>query len=237
MREKGQALVESAIIFPILLFFLIGVFEVGWVLRSYLVLQNASREAARFSARADYLDFTSTDPGYNQVLTHTLATISNQLPLDFQEKGILQLTYLKVTTPVSLTKYLPTLQYSCPISSPATGVEPIGRKSCIFSTTLISTSHTYSWYKRTFPFSKSFSSTYNINTITQSLVLNNKLNNCQLLCKQGVPKTNAIIIAEIYYEQPHLFGFPLISNPFTDPVPIRVYTIFRRLEVDTKSSN
>jgi Flp pilus assembly protein TadG len=46
-RERGQSLVETALILPILLLMFIGVLEVGWALRGYLTLLNASREALR----------------------------------------------------------------------------------------------------------------------------------------------------------------------------------------------
>ncbi len=39
----GQSLVEIAITAPLLIFLLLGVFEVGWALRGYLVLVNVNR--------------------------------------------------------------------------------------------------------------------------------------------------------------------------------------------------
>jgi Flp pilus assembly protein TadG len=46
--EKGTVLVEMAIVLPILVLILIGTIEFGIVLHDHLVLQNASREGARF---------------------------------------------------------------------------------------------------------------------------------------------------------------------------------------------
>lgn len=63
-NQKGQSLVEMALITPILLILFIGVFEVGWVLRGFIVLSNANREATRFAAKGTYLnfrDFADTD--------------------------------------------------------------------------------------------------------------------------------------------------------------------------------
>ena len=45
--KKGQALVEFAIILPILLLLVMGIFEFGMLLNSYLTIQNVSREGAR----------------------------------------------------------------------------------------------------------------------------------------------------------------------------------------------
>ena len=90
-NSAGQSMVEMAIALPILLIMLIGVFEVGWALRGYLTLANVNREATRFAARGIYLDFdqidcgtdcgAETEIGYQRVVSHTLRSLSNQLPL------------------------------------------------------------------------------------------------------------------------------------------------------------
>lgn len=46
-KQEGQALVEMAIILPILLILITGIIEFGFVFNAYLTLNNASREAAR----------------------------------------------------------------------------------------------------------------------------------------------------------------------------------------------
>lgn len=46
--KLGQSLVEMAIILPILLTLLMGMVEFGRVFSSYLVMENLSRDAARF---------------------------------------------------------------------------------------------------------------------------------------------------------------------------------------------
>ncbi len=84
--QKGQSLVEMALATPILLIMFIGVFEVGWALRGYLVLANANRESARFAIKNATLDYSIKDPatvGYNTVFTHTMSSLANQLPLEF----------------------------------------------------------------------------------------------------------------------------------------------------------
>ena len=47
-KNDGTALVEFAFVLPIFLLILIGTLEFGIVLNDYLILQNASREGARF---------------------------------------------------------------------------------------------------------------------------------------------------------------------------------------------
>lgn len=110
---KGQALVETAIILPILLIMMIGVLEVGWALRGYLVLSNANREAARWAAKRNSLDFSQPNPGYEDVLAHTNATIGGQIP--FTTSGTMIVSYFHfdvpctgtftVTTPIQVSTY------------------------------------------------------------------------------------------------------------------------------------
>ena len=60
VRETNQELeinpgeVEMAIISPLLFLLFIGVLEVGWAIRGYIVLLNADREATRFAARVTF---------------------------------------------------------------------------------------------------------------------------------------------------------------------------------------
>lgn len=46
-NEKGQSLVEFAILLPILLLILMGILEFGIMLNSYLTINNSAREGAR----------------------------------------------------------------------------------------------------------------------------------------------------------------------------------------------
>ncbi len=47
IRRKGQSLVETALILPVLLLLLTGIIDFGLLFNSYLVVSNASREGAR----------------------------------------------------------------------------------------------------------------------------------------------------------------------------------------------
>jgi hypothetical protein len=51
---RGQGLVETAILFPLLLMVVSGLTEFGFMLNDYLALQDAARNAARFSADGLY---------------------------------------------------------------------------------------------------------------------------------------------------------------------------------------
>jgi hypothetical protein len=51
---RGQGLVETAILFPLLLMVVSGLTEFGFMLNDYLALQDAARNAARFAADGMY---------------------------------------------------------------------------------------------------------------------------------------------------------------------------------------
>lgn len=52
-NKRGQAMVEMAIVLPILLVILMGIFEFGRIFNTYLIMTNASREGARSAALGD----------------------------------------------------------------------------------------------------------------------------------------------------------------------------------------
>ncbi len=55
-KERGQSVVEFAIILPFLVMLIVLMIETGFALRSYLVITSANREGIRFAARGRYSD-------------------------------------------------------------------------------------------------------------------------------------------------------------------------------------
>jgi Flp pilus assembly protein TadG len=55
-RERGQAMVETAIAIPLLLVLMVGIFEVGRAYETWQVLTNAAREGARIAVLEAYTD-------------------------------------------------------------------------------------------------------------------------------------------------------------------------------------
>ena len=94
--QPGQSLVETAIILPVLLIILIGVFEVGMLLRSYLILTDASREAARFTSKTSQVEIGNED-SYLNAVDHTRRTLV-PLNIDFVETGDMIITIIAVDT-------------------------------------------------------------------------------------------------------------------------------------------
>jgi hypothetical protein len=58
--ENGQSLAELALVMPLLLMILISMVEVGWAMRSQLIVTTAGREAARFAGRRVF-DYAEID--------------------------------------------------------------------------------------------------------------------------------------------------------------------------------
>jgi len=56
LSERAQAMIEFAIVFPILMMMLIGIFEVGRLVFIYSAVNNASREAVRYGSAMGYDD-------------------------------------------------------------------------------------------------------------------------------------------------------------------------------------
>lgn len=48
--KKGQTMVETALILPVILLILLGIMEFGRLFSNYLIVSNASREGARYAA-------------------------------------------------------------------------------------------------------------------------------------------------------------------------------------------
>ncbi len=46
-QKKGQSLVETAIVLPLVLLLLMGIVDFGFLFNNYIIISNASREAAR----------------------------------------------------------------------------------------------------------------------------------------------------------------------------------------------
>jgi Flp pilus assembly protein TadG len=68
-NEKGQAMVEFALITPLLILLLCGIIDFGWIFGNQMLLNNAGRDTARYmainyddaGADEDAKDLTATD--------------------------------------------------------------------------------------------------------------------------------------------------------------------------------
>lgn len=77
LRSSGQALVEFALVLPLLLFLVFGVIEISRIGYSFVTLNNAVRTAARVASVGGLdSDITSAVTGSSVYLDSTLLTIT-----------------------------------------------------------------------------------------------------------------------------------------------------------------
>lgn len=57
-QNKGQAMVEFALVLPVLVLILCGIIDFGWLYGNQLAADNASREAARYTS-IHYYEYSS----------------------------------------------------------------------------------------------------------------------------------------------------------------------------------
>jgi Flp pilus assembly protein TadG len=60
-KERGQSVVELALILPLLIVIAIGVVEAGYAMRNHLVVSAANREGIRFAARGRFTEASVAD--------------------------------------------------------------------------------------------------------------------------------------------------------------------------------
>jgi hypothetical protein len=238
--QRGQSLVETALITPLLLLMFLGVIEVGWALRGYLVLLNANREATRFAARGTYLDFSQPDignVGYQFVLQHAMDSLSDQLLLEFidEPNATMIITHMDIDTGYPCRVEDQPCDDECfanPDTTYATDDEiilppPVGAGYGGDPALIISDT-----FRAQYGIGAPNHTTLITDTLWEELRAQNEALNCQLMAKDPdvPPSVNSVIIVEIFYDQPQLLGVPIVSNRFTDPIPLYTHTMMRIAE-------
>lgn len=212
MKEKGQSLVEMALMLPILLIMFVGVFEVGYAIRNQLILNTVSREGARFASKSVNMNLNNeveAQKSYDVVVEHMYDALADTLPNDFDG--------LVITNIVVQSGF------------PCEDVENCNCETAIYhpyTSTLILTPEIngYEFYKYT----KNAESKINVAELSQEMLLyNNKINcNYQLTGGEEPSLTNHMIMVEIYYSHHQLIGFPGLN--LIDPIPLYSKAIFRK---------
>jgi Flp pilus assembly protein TadG len=216
--KRGQALVETALIAPILVFLLIGVWEVGWALRGYLVLANANREAARFAVRPHYLNYD--EQSYINIVNHAITSISNQIP--FTTTGTTQITAVRIDTQLVCDPFKRDENNNLICDCDKVATQP-------YSPTIVISHLTNPTMTFKYPLTSSEKSKIDWQILIQQLIVKNRRFNCNLMLRGFTPTIDESVYVEMWFHQDQLFGFPLISNPFTDPVPMYAHSVFRKL--------
>ena len=102
-HDRGQALVEAALVIPLLLLVLMGVVDVGRVLFAYVALEEAVHEGASYAARvpSDNSGITNRVTSSSNQAEVTGATVSNAVCDDAEGTITVTASYpLPLTTPV-----------------------------------------------------------------------------------------------------------------------------------------
>lgn len=251
-RQKGQSLVEMAIATPILLIMLIGVFEVGWALRGYIVLANVNRESVRFGVKNGVLDYSIKNPatvGYNTVLSHTTAALASQLPLEFlnNPNSTIIMSHIVADTGFPCAKYqgsnlkvpyeFDAASCDCTEDDPD-AAQWFTRDDLVLHPDLPG----YDYYAQTYglPRTTRLGGGSYAELAAEVALANNQFN-CNVLKtgSGGEMSINNMFITEVFYDQPQLFGLPFVSNRLTDPIPFYAHTAMRIVtsrEADTNDT-
>ena len=130
-RQRGTALIEMAIVLPLLTLLLIGIVNMGLMIREHQVLQNAAREGARYSTlQANRIDEAGDATAQALLLTKIKTRVQRYLA---QERITIALsdvtvdqnyTYPVNASPVTASKV--TVSYSRSMLFSASALWPFG---------------------------------------------------------------------------------------------------------------
>jgi Flp pilus assembly protein TadG len=105
-KEDGQSMVEFALILPLLILLLCGILDFGWIFGNQLTLNNAGREAARYTA-INYDEAQAPTSTYNFNLADSV--LRNRASLMNNANLVVTLTRNGSAITVSATYPLPIL--------------------------------------------------------------------------------------------------------------------------------
>ena len=98
--QKGAVAVELAVTLPVLLLFLVTIFDLGLLLRSHQVISNAAREGAHFSALPkNYVGVTNPSASLAAIRQHVVDYCAEEgVAIDSSEVSVDQTTQVNVTS-------------------------------------------------------------------------------------------------------------------------------------------
>lgn len=117
-RDEGQAVVEMALVLPLLLFMIGGLFSFGQYVSAQQVLLTASREGARAGSLG--AETAAIREAVEQSLGAAGLTQAPALAVSLQDEAGLSLVSVEVTYPLALVLSLPGLPNPLPIRARTT---------------------------------------------------------------------------------------------------------------------
>lgn len=104
-NESGQSVVEAALVIPLFILILCGILDFGWIFTNQLMVNNCSREGARYAVvHSDEMDLTSLIT--SRVLSTSGIMDTTNLTVDVQFVGsedikVTVTNRIKVLTPIA----------------------------------------------------------------------------------------------------------------------------------------
>lgn len=124
-RERGQSLVEAALVLPIFILVLCGILDFGWILSNQLMVNNGSRDGARYA-------IVNSD---SATLSTLVATRVRTNPgLSSTTDVTVTVTKIPTTNPVDISV---TVQKTVRVLTPLTGIFINGQQVQLTSTTVM----------------------------------------------------------------------------------------------------
>lgn len=234
--RKGQSLVETAITLPIFIMMLFALFEVGWAMRNYMIIIQNSREAARATIRPQYWNPDPLDPGFDAIYDHIYIELSNNLP-EFDRRGTVFISVATIKTGMPCADEP---EKNWLYNADETVADYWPHCDCDNPATLKTNDQTIIYpgnaeYPAAYAFKQPQISGYDAGFVMDAAfvaqaALDNEIHNCRLLKNTRgatLPQDNSMVVAEVVYENYHIFGFPFIANRFTNPIVLRAFTVMR----------
>ena len=111
-KETGQAIVEFAIVLPLLLLILCGIIDFGWIFYNQLSLQDCTREGARYG---------SVNAGNSDCISLTETKINNVAVDSLKKDMTISVNFSSPQTPCT-GDITVTVKSTIPVLTPVAGV-------------------------------------------------------------------------------------------------------------------
>lgn len=134
-REKGVALVELAVVLPLLTLLLLTIVDLGMVLREYQILQNATREGARYSIHPpNWVDPRNPGASLDAIRARVVEYMAQEgITINSADVTVTQLEPIMVGE-LALRSSRITVTYNRALLIPAQGILPAGQLALSAST-------------------------------------------------------------------------------------------------------
>lgn len=224
INQKAQSLVEMAIITPLLLIMFLGVLEVGWFLRNYMVAVTASREGARFAAKANNLNPEAVDPaqiGFTAIVSHTMLNLG-----DLPGAGVV----------VSVFVYPATWPCDPAQRQPPDGEDAWPNCHCLdagwIPENISIGQHPDLWPHLTYSSSPGYRSGIDFTAYYEQRYERHLRTTCSLIKTSvaALPAEEVEVVVEVFYVHRQLLGFPIFTVFVPEEIKFRVPTAMRYAE-------